>query len=234
MRSVPEWAASEMRPRLCVARPVPSLSPISASAANTDQSAAFRWASTPGSVRPPGAGARGLSGRASPAWPATLPATRLGRRDRLRRPDKRVLPEREVAALRLAQLEWRDRGELDLRLCRAEQPAVVVHLGARFGGEETVALGEEELERARLRVERLPVRPVAPGEHPARLADPHALHFLPAAASAAFGGAVYRPGARRPGPPAFRPPPQPPRPGTPRGGEPPPARGRGPARRGGA
>src|SRR6266576_3002336 len=72
MRSVPEWAASEMRPRLCVARPVPSLSAISASAANTDQSAAFRWASTPGSVRPPGAGARvvrpgvaGLAGAAS-------------------------------------------------------------------------------------------------------------------------------------------------------------------------
>ena len=51
MRSVPEWAASETRPRLCVARPVPSFRAISASAANTDQSAVLRWASTAGSVR---------------------------------------------------------------------------------------------------------------------------------------------------------------------------------------
>jgi hypothetical protein len=51
MRSVPECAASEMSPRLWVARPVPSLSAIRASAATTDQRAAFRWASTPGSVR---------------------------------------------------------------------------------------------------------------------------------------------------------------------------------------
>ena len=42
MRSVPEWAASEMRPRLCVASPVPSLSAMSASAANTDQRAVLR------------------------------------------------------------------------------------------------------------------------------------------------------------------------------------------------
>ena len=47
MRSVPESAEAEMRPRLWVARPVPSLSAISATAANTDQSAAFLWGSTP-------------------------------------------------------------------------------------------------------------------------------------------------------------------------------------------
>src|SRR6185312_7922357 len=39
MRSVPECAASERRPRLWVARPVPSFSPISATAATTETSA---------------------------------------------------------------------------------------------------------------------------------------------------------------------------------------------------
>src|SRR3954452_18774690 len=144
MRSVPESADAEMRPRLCVARPVPSLSPISASAANTDQRAAFRWASTAGSVRShPGASARGSTGRASRALPATLPATRSGC-DGLRRPDERVLAEGEVAAARCAaQRERHDRGELDLRLRGTEHPAVVVHLGPRVGGEEPVALGQE-------------------------------------------------------------------------------------------
>src|SRR3954466_5262665 len=92
--------AAERRPRLWVARPVPSLSAMSASAASTDQRAAFRWASTPESVR-----------RAS---------------DRLGRPDESIVAKREVAALRLAQLERHDRGQLDLRVRPTEEPAVVV------------------------------------------------------------------------------------------------------------
>ena len=42
IRSVPECSASESRPRLPVARPVPSLSPISAAAASTEKSAVLR------------------------------------------------------------------------------------------------------------------------------------------------------------------------------------------------
>ena len=42
IRSVPECAASESRPRLCVARPVPSFSPIRAIAASTEKSAVRR------------------------------------------------------------------------------------------------------------------------------------------------------------------------------------------------
>src|SRR5947208_6646166 len=133
MRSVPEWAASEMRPRLWVARPVPSLSAMSTSAASTDQRAPFRWASTPESVR---AGPAAAGGGRSPAGRRRLRRRRFQRRsDRLGRPDERVVAKREVAALRLAQLERRDRGELDLRLRRTEEPAVVVHLGSRVGGE---------------------------------------------------------------------------------------------------
>src|SRR5690242_13051081 len=124
MRSVPECAASEMRPRLWVARPVPSLSPMSASAAKTDQSAAFRWASTPGSLR--------------------LAPDGLGR------PDERVLPEGAMAPRRPAEGERSDRVELDLGLRRVQKPTVVVHLGGCIAGEEAVALGEEPLERALL------------------------------------------------------------------------------------
>ena len=51
MRSVPESADAETSARLWVARPVPSLSAMSATAAATDQSAAFRGASTARSVR---------------------------------------------------------------------------------------------------------------------------------------------------------------------------------------
>src|SRR5206468_5973303 len=119
-----------------------------------------------------------FTGRASQAWPATLPATRSGR-DRLRRPDERVLPEGEVAAPRLAERERRDRGQLDFRLRRAEQPAIVVHFGSRVGGEEAVALGQEELERARLGMDGLFGRPIAPREHAARPPHPEPLGPLP-------------------------------------------------------
>ena len=155
MRSVPECAAAETRPRLCVASPVPSLSAMSASAANTDQSAAFRWASTAGSVRSRqtliGSGGQMSASCRNAKWQQR----------------------------RAAQRERRDRGQLDLGLRRAEQPAIVVHLGSGLGGEEAVALGQERLERAGLRVERLVRRPVARREHAARLADPHALGLLP-------------------------------------------------------
>ena len=45
-RSVPECSASETRPRLPLARPAPSLMPISATAAPTETSAARRWGSS--------------------------------------------------------------------------------------------------------------------------------------------------------------------------------------------
>jgi hypothetical protein len=130
---------------------------MSAIAANTDQSAAFRGASTPEAY-----GHRMLAS------------------GNYRRPDQRVLAEREVAAVRRpAERERHDRGELDVRFDRAEQPPVVVDLGTRVRGEEAVALGQEPLERAELRVERLAVRAVARGEDAARLTETHAFHLLP-------------------------------------------------------
>src|SRR5207245_8597791 len=60
-RSVPEWAASENRPRLCVAMPVTSLSAISTHAAITEPRAVRRWGLTPRRIAckeegPPGGG----------------------------------------------------------------------------------------------------------------------------------------------------------------------------------
>src|SRR3954447_21291418 len=46
IRSVPECAASEIRPRLCEGRPAASLSRISATAAATETRAVRRWGST--------------------------------------------------------------------------------------------------------------------------------------------------------------------------------------------
>src|SRR3954454_9506084 len=46
IKSVPEWAASETRPRLCDARPAPSLSTINAIAATTETSAVRRCGCT--------------------------------------------------------------------------------------------------------------------------------------------------------------------------------------------
>src|SRR5260370_26104264 len=47
-RSVPECAASERSPRLCVARPVPSFSPMRATATSTETSAVRRCGVTGG------------------------------------------------------------------------------------------------------------------------------------------------------------------------------------------
>ncbi len=128
MRSVPESAAAEMRPRLCVARPVPSLSAMSATAANTDQSAAFRWGSTAEAYEHRALAPRSSAGR-----------RRLGRRRFQPRSDAIGSGGQMSASCRNAkwqqrgspQRERRDRGQLDLGLRRAEQPAVVVHLGSR-------------------------------------------------------------------------------------------------------
>src|SRR3954465_15118373 len=49
-RSVPECAASETRPRLCVARPTDSFSTRSAAAAKTETSAERRCGLTPGTL----------------------------------------------------------------------------------------------------------------------------------------------------------------------------------------
>ena len=109
-RSVPEWTASETSPRLCVASPVPSLSAISANAANTDQSAVL---------------SRGFHGR-----------------KRTQRSGQDAIGSGGQISASCRNAKWqqcgappsverRDRGQLDLRLRRAEQPAVVVHLGTR-------------------------------------------------------------------------------------------------------
>src|SRR5436189_2861130 len=88
IRSVPECAASESRPRLCVARPVPSFSPIRAVAASTERSAVRRC---------------GVTGEAYSA-------------NRLERPEHGVLAPREVTHGFAEQLERRARCETDAGL----------------------------------------------------------------------------------------------------------------------
>src|SRR3954447_14268805 len=128
-RSVPECAASDRRPRLCVASPVTSFSAISVAAAKTERSA----------VRRCGLTAEGYSGHG------------------LERPDHDVLAPREVDERIAAQVERRDRREIDLRLGRFDRPELVVDLGAcepsLVGRVQAVALRQEPLERARLRIE---------------------------------------------------------------------------------
>src|ERR1700740_1415964 len=85
-RSVPECAASERRPRLCVAIPVASLSAIRATAASTEMSAVRR---------------SGLTGEAVSG-------------DGLTRAEEHVLPPREMADRVAVERERRDRDELDL------------------------------------------------------------------------------------------------------------------------
>src|SRR5436305_1680102 len=131
-RSVPECAASESRPRLPVARPVPSLSPISARAARTETSAVRRCAFT----------GEAYSG------------------NRFERPDDGVLAAREMHERLALDLERRDARELDLRLGGLEVPLRVVDLGAQQAPRavrrvQAVALREEPLERLGLRVKDL-------------------------------------------------------------------------------
>src|SRR5579885_3146054 len=161
-RSVPEWMASETRPRLCVARPVASLSAISAAAASTDQRAVLRCGSIPCKRTPAPRGS-----------------------DPLERPGDDVLSLGDVADRLAAQLERRDRGEVDLGLRRAQQPGRMVDLGpVQPGGVarvQAVPLGKEPLERVgRRRRGRGARRPVAPREDPAALAEPGALDVGPA------------------------------------------------------
>src|SRR3954453_7414103 len=149
--SVPECAASERRPRLCVASPVTSLSAISVAAAKTEMSA----------VRRCGVTAEGYSGHG------------------LERPDHDVLAPREVDKRIAAQVEGRDRREIDLGLGRLDRPELVVDLGAceasSVGRVQAVALRQEPLERARLRVEHGAVRAVAAAKPAPSLFDPRAL-----------------------------------------------------------
>src|SRR3954463_4865792 len=137
IRSVPECAASDSKPRLCVARPVPSLSAISATAATTDRSAVRRCGVT----------------------------RELYSGDLLEGPDHDVLSPREVAERLTGEIQRSDRGELDLGLRGLQVPELVVDLGsvefAAIGRVEAVALGEEPLERPRDRTEDRAARAIA-------------------------------------------------------------------------
>src|SRR5947207_9880036 len=163
IRSVPECAASEMRPRLWVARPVPSFRPIRAIATSTETSAVRRCGVT-------GAAYSGIR----------LP-------DRLERPDEHVLPAREVAERRPVELERRDGGELDHRLGDLQRPRLVMDVRtlqrpSPVGRVEAIALHQEPLERSRLCVEDGAGGTVAAAEHTARLLDARALVVDPLAA----------------------------------------------------
>src|SRR5579862_1074876 len=155
-RSVPEWIASETSPRLCVTRPVTSLSAMSAQAATTEPSAVRRCGLIGGSVF-------GRSG---------------GGEHSLERPDDDVLPFRDVAERGAGEGERRDRVEADLRLARAHHPWRVMDLGAPERaaalGVQAVPLDEEELERVDGRHGRLGGRPERSGEVLARLASARA------------------------------------------------------------
>ncbi len=102
IRSVPECAASDSRPRLCVASPVPSFSPIRAVAASTERSAVRRC---------------GVTDAAYSGKP-------------LERPDHDVLAPREMADRVASQLERGDRGELDLCFRGLQRPQRMVDVGA--------------------------------------------------------------------------------------------------------
>src|SRR5437763_10845995 len=98
----------------------------------------------------------GLIGGSLDRW---LDANRLGR------PDEGVLPEREMTQRLAGELEGRDRRPVELGLGGTEQPLVVMHLGPqRDPREQSVALRQKPLERARLRVEALSRRAVAARE----------------------------------------------------------------------
>src|SRR3954471_10873217 len=160
IRSVPECAASESKPRLCVASPVPSLSAMSATAATTERSAVRRCGVT----------------------------RELYSGDLLEGPDHDVLPPREVAERLPGQIERGNRGQLDLGLSGLQVPEFVVDLRAvelaAIGRIEAVALGQEPLERTGGGVEHGAARPVAAAEDAAGLVHPRALVVDPLAATA--------------------------------------------------
>src|SRR4051812_35056615 len=127
-RSVPECAASETRPRLCVARPTDSFSTTSAAAAATETSAERRCGLTAKSL------------------------------DLLEAPHHDVLPRREEhMRLLVRQGQRRHRVPIDHRLAVLQVPRRVVDVGAvepaAVLGVEAVTLGEEVLERPGLRLE---------------------------------------------------------------------------------
>src|SRR3954452_3669461 len=158
IRSVPECAASDSKPRLCVASPVPSLSAMSAAAATTERSAVRRCGVT-----------REL-------YSADLPEG----------PDDDVLPPREVAERLARQIQRGNGSKLDLGLSGLQVPKVVVDLRpadlAAIGRVEAVALGEKPLERPRHGPEHGAAGPVAAAEHAAGLVHPRALVVDPLAA----------------------------------------------------
>src|SRR5664279_4253816 len=124
---MPECTASERSPRLLVARPAPSFSPIRASAARTEKSAVRRGAVIERrSVR--GASAHGCE-----------------------RPDHGVDAALEVTERRPVEPDRRDRREVELRRGLLQGPGRVMDLGplqyATFVGRiQAVPLGEERFE----------------------------------------------------------------------------------------
>src|SRR4051794_2223416 len=127
-RSVPECAASETRPRLCVARPTDSFSTTSAAAAATDTSAERRCG---------------------------LTAKRL---ELFEAPHHDVLPRREEDVRGIAgQLHRRHRVHTHRRLPALQVPGRMVDVRAVDAAAvlrvQAVALGQEVFERARLRLD---------------------------------------------------------------------------------
>src|SRR5579884_710602 len=146
-RSVPECAASETRPRLCVASPTASFSTTSAAAAATETSADRRC---------------GVMDR---------------RLERFERPDHDVLAGREEdARLLVRQRDRSHRVQVDGRLAALQVPRRMVDLGAERPaavlGVEAVALRQELLQRPRLGTEQRPASAVRRAERcagPSRL-----------------------------------------------------------------
>src|SRR6476661_6638795 len=162
IRSVPECAASETRPRLCVARPVPSFKPIRAIATSTETSAVRRC---------------GVTGAAY---------ARLRLADRLERPDEHVLSAREMADGYAFEHDRRNRHELDRRLGGLQWPQLVMDVRAMepapgVGRVEAVAFDQKPLERSRLGMKDGAGGAIAAAEHAAGLIDACALVIGPLA-----------------------------------------------------
>src|SRR6267378_6250439 len=157
-KSVSECAASEIRPRLCVARPTLSLSSSSAMAAATEINAERRCGLTP------------------------------GRLELFERPHDDVLQRREEHVRGLAgERKRRHRVQVDHRGPLLEVPARMMDVRAvqpaAVLGVEAVPLSQELLERPGLGVEELPVAAIAGAErrsHPCGFV----VHVLAAALAA--------------------------------------------------